>query len=222
MEEKTCQQCGKKYTPKSNNSKYCTKECKAKKDHEIRMNRYRNDIKYKEKWRMARSIRFKERYHNEPGFKEKHNKKTVERRRNSPKAMEKHRQCVKKYWRERYYTDEKFKEYCKQRSRNNYKKDKEKWRERYKKYMKTENGKIAEKKHKAKRRKLGTTNLLGNTLILPQETQPEFAHINSLIGAYLPKITHNLIPGRNKEQHQENTIKWVQKIYQLDLEKILK
>jgi hypothetical protein len=42
------------------------------------------------------------------------------------------------------------------------------------------------------------------------------------MGFMLPKQTHNLIPGINKKQHTENTKKWIEKLYQINLTKLLK
>ena len=80
-------------------------------------------------------------------------------------------------------------------------------------WRKSDPGKIAGKRHKAKRRRLGDICLSGNALIFPPETKPEFAHINELMGFMLPKITHNYVNGRKKQEHTENTKKWIRKLY---------
>ena len=218
MKEKTCFYCKKTYKPKSNNSKYCSKKCKHKRDDEWRKTQRKNNPEWRQKANQKQRNLFQRRYHNEPEYKKKHNQNA---KKWQQKNREKHCKIVLKSY---YKNHEKNKDKQKRRHKKNYQINKgyrEKILQRNREYKKTENGKIADKKHKAKRRKLGTLSLFGNRLILPPETQPEYAHINPLIGAYLPKTTHNLIPVIQKQQHQENTIKWIQKIYNINLEKIL-
>ena len=69
---KKCEYCNKKYTPKSNNSKYCSKECKSKRDYEWKQYQRHNNPKWREHVNKKAMERFKKRYHNEPGYKEKH------------------------------------------------------------------------------------------------------------------------------------------------------
>ena len=215
MKEKTCFYCKQTYKPKSNNSKYCSKKCKHKRDIEWRKTQRKNNPEWRQKANQKQREQFQRRYHNEPEYKKKHKQFA---KKWQQKNRERYNQIARKSWRKKYKENP---ERFKQKQKEIYKNNREKILQRNREYGKTENGKIAWKKHKAKRRKLGTLSLFGNRLILPPETQPEYAHINPLIGAYLPKTTHNLIPGIQKQQHQENTIKWIQKIYNINLEKIL-
>jgi len=191
--KKNCEYCGTEFNANTS-GKYCSLECRE------------------QEYRIRKQIK----YQTDPKFKKKHTERNIEYRPKRNKYM-RETGYMKKYmkqWREKNY------EHWISYKRNYLHKNKGKNAEQCQKYRQTEKGKIAAKKHKAKRRGLGTLSIFGNQLIFPEETKPEFAHINRKIGAYLPKITHNLVPGINKKEHTENTIRWIEKIYQINLNKL--
>jgi len=195
--KRECNYCGKEYEAKTS-SKYCDIEC--------RQQDYR--VEQIIKWQTDKNFRKK--------HMERHKTEVEKEKRRNHMKKTGYMKNYMKQWRKDNH------EHWIQWRKENYKQNKEREIQRCREYRQTENGKLASKRHKAKRRKLGTTSIFGNKLIFPKETKPEFAHINPMIGAYLPKTTHNYIPGTKKEKHTKNTIKWIEKLYQIDLQKILK
>lgn len=106
------------------------------------------------------------------------------------------------------------------------KKTKENWRKNNKKYMQdykknyrhTEHGKIVLKKSKEKRsRNKGFVPLFENPF--PNEIEVDYHHINNLLVIPLPKVTHKGNLGKN---HIEKCNKWIQKLYCLDVNKLIR
>lgn len=219
MKKKQCSYCGQTYKPKSNNSKYCSKECKAKRDNEIRNIRYKTDPEYRKQILEEKAKRFKERYWNEEGYKEKRHQ-YQKNYRATPKGKKKNRELSLKCY---YQNHEESKRLQAERHKEKYQNDEEyrkKIIKRNQEWRKTHEGKMSYKRKKAKRRKLGFILLFNNPF--PKEIQVEFHHINRIFVIPLPRKTHQYISGHNKQKHLKFNKKWIEKIYNIKLEEIIK
>lgn len=215
MKKKQCSYCGKTYTPKSNHSKYCSKKCKNKRDNETRMIKYHKNEDYRKRTLELKSERWRERYRNEPGFKEKHIQQTLKQRKNNPQTYKKHLETCRKSFKNRYRNNKEFRDNWKQRMKKIYQQNKNKILKRNREYGKTENGKLAYKKNKARRkRNLKFIPLWINPF--PDDITVDYHHINNLLTIPIPKKTHLFIPGVTKKQHLKHNQKWIQKIYCFD------
>ena len=102
---------------------------------------------------------------------------------------------------------------------------KENWRKNNKKYMSdykkkyrhTEHGKLILKKSKEKRyRNKGFVPIMENPF--PDDIQVDYHHINNLLVIPIPKITHQNNFGH---EHINKCNVWIQKLFCLDVEKLL-
>ena len=194
--KRICKYCGKKYEGKTS-SKYCDLECRT------------------QHYRVKRQIKLQTDNEFRKNFKNYQKSKEYQKQRRKWAKKTGYMKNYMKQWREKNY------EHWIRYKREYSSKNRERNREQCREYRQTENGKMASKRHKAKRRELGNTLLFGEKLIFPKETKPELAHINPRISAILPSITHNLISGVYAEEHTKNTKKWIEKIYCCDLDKLL-
>ena len=219
MDKKTCKQCKKTYTPKSNNSKYCSRQCNNKAYHKRRTKRYQTDEEYRKHILKQKIERFKKRYHNDIAFRKNHNEKNKIFR-----QTEKGKQMDRNISKRCYYNNHKEnKKKQAKRHRDKYQSDKQ-YRERYVKrnkvWRKTKAGKKAERRHKSLRRKLKYIELWQNPF--PKEIKVQYHHINNILTIPIPKITHNYAPGVNKEKHITHNEKWINKIYLFDINTLKK
>jgi len=191
--KRECNYCGKEYEAKTS-SKYCDIKCRQ------------------QDYRVKRIIR-----EATPEFKQKRKKY---------QENEKYKSNRRRWAKETRYMNDYMKKWRKdnhehwiQYKRNRY--DSEKNSIKCRKYRQTENGKIASKKKKAKRkRNLKFQHLWKNPF--PKNIPVDYHHINNILTIPIPKQTHQYICGVKKQEHQQYNYRMIEKLYQIDLQKILK
>ena len=217
LKQKICayRYCGKTYTPKSNNSKYCRRKCNEKTSSETRKQKLKTDSDFKKHFYEVKSKRFEYRYHNDPVFKEKHNEKNKEystteigRQKQSDATLrwyyrkhEENKISQAKRKRDRYANDDEYKKHTLDRNRKNRKK----------------NG-------------WGTSSKKPGILLwsnpFPDDIEVDNNHIvyfkkhKTGLTIPIPKITHQKVSGHHLKEHLEHNKKWIEKIYCFDISSI--
>lgn len=155
------------------------------------------------------------------------------------------KECRKKYFRQynKQYTmnhKEEIKQYqldhkdeIKQKKKQYRLDHKEQRKQYYKQYHQSESGKINQKKHDAKKRKMKYIPLMNNPF--PEEIVVDDHHIlnnfhaidaegnwNKWFVIPMPKITHNFVRGKtNGLAHWKHNTKWIQKLYDINIKELL-
>lgn len=227
--EKQCGYCNKTYMPKSNNSKYCSRKCKIQKDMQWKKEQRKNNPIWREKTNQQTIKRWKERYHNEPGYKEKHYQ--IHKKYSlTENGRKKYQEISKRYY---YKNHEENKRKQAQRHREKYWNDKqyhEKILQRNREARK--NNPEWNRTHKENRNGKKCIPLWEALFLNEGSKEPiEDAHLHTnaygweeILTFHLPKITHQYISARlnnSKEKHGEHTNKWIETIYQINLKNLL-
>lgn len=75
------------------------------------------------------------------------------------------------------------------------------------------------KKSANRKQELGYFELWDNPF--PEEIPVHYHHVNNMIVIPIPELTHKIIGGRNTKEHREKINQIIEKIYGIELEKIL-
>jgi hypothetical protein len=212
---KICQNCGKNFTIKGSRGhkrKYCSRKCNNKAYGERRTKRRRTDEKYREHLHELEHNRFIKNYHNKPGYKEHRIKLNMKQRKNNPITYEKYLKSARKSWRKRYYTIKEFRENLLDYQHDYYKENRNEVRRKQNEWLKTPEGRLADKRHHSKRRGLGHIPLLGDDYNpFPEEIPVDDHHVNKFFVIPLPIETHRKEPGANKQKHLQHNAQMIQK-----------
>jgi len=80
----------------------------------------------------------------------------------------------------------------------------------------------ANRKARFKRRNLGYLPLFDNPYPRYDVRSVDMHHVNGLLCIPLPHRTHMIVKGRNSEKHKQHCKEWIQKLFLLDLETLLR
>jgi hypothetical protein len=80
----------------------------------------------------------------------------------------------------------------------------------------------ANRKARFKKRNLGYLPLFDNPFPRYDVRSVDMHHINGMICIPLPHRTHMIVKGRNREKHKQSCRDWIQKLFLLDLEILLR
>ena len=72
-----------------------------------------------------------------------------------------------------------------------------------------------------KKRNLGYFPLFDNPYPPYDVRSVDMHHVNEIICIPLPHRTHMIVKGRNREKHKQRCQEWIEKIFVLDLERLL-
>jgi len=79
----------------------------------------------------------------------------------------------------------------------------------------------ANRKARFKRRNLGYLPLFDNPFPRYDVRSVDMHHVNSIVCIPLPHRTHMIVKGRNREKHMQNCHAWIEKLFVLDIERLL-
>jgi hypothetical protein len=90
-----------------------------------------------------------------------------------------------------------------------------------KKTKKKHRYKEANRKARFKRRNLGYLPLFDNPFPQYDVRSVDMHHVNGIICIPLPHRTHMIVKGRNREKHKQRCQEWIEKLFILDVERLL-
>jgi hypothetical protein len=79
----------------------------------------------------------------------------------------------------------------------------------------------ANRRARFKRRNLGYVPLFDNPYPRYDVRSVDMHHVDGMICIPLPHRTHMIVKGRKSKEHKEQCLRWIEKLFLLDLEKLL-